>query len=451
MIRLILDKIHEETKVNRGGKWQSVISDLFEGYQQSQVQCLQCDKKSLTNEKFYEVSLSIPNSNQLENLPNKPKMQQTKSSWTSVASWTNWVSSSEPQLTLRDCLDVHCAAEILDGENKYYCEYCKECTVSEKQLSFTTLPEVLCIHIKRFKYGNLSGGTKQDEKISFQKNLELPLNTTGQSADYELIGIINHQGSSVNSGHYVSYVKRDDSWYEFNDSYVSQVPETMVLDVEAYILFYCRKKSQKQTQFLSKILTFMENKRHTENDLTYKNYAMVSRYWWAKFLTMAEPGVDDDSAFICPHGKFHPKYIHHIGNFMQPIPPEVWNKMNGNYPSMKKIRTNEEACKICQDELKAIEKRRTEEQSILQQLDRKELNFGESFNAISTAWLNKFRSFLHGKVDSIQPPIDNTPICQAGTNQLRYDISTSEYTKIVPPVWQYLHTVYRGGPEVKLP
>lgn len=40
------------------------------------------------------------------------------------------------------------------------------------------------------------------------------------SAEYELIGIVRHEGSSIHRGHYVAYVKCGDQWYSANDSTV---------------------------------------------------------------------------------------------------------------------------------------------------------------------------------------------------------------------------------------
>ena len=46
-----------------------------------------------------------------------------------------------------------------------------------------------------------------------------------------------HHGS-INQGHYVAYVNRDGSWYNFNDEYFEIVSERVALGQEAYLLFY---------------------------------------------------------------------------------------------------------------------------------------------------------------------------------------------------------------------
>ena len=55
---------------------------------------------------------------------------------------------------------------------------------------------------------------------------------------YDLVGILVHQGSTCASGHYLSFVKKNDQWYKCNDSVVTKVDEDVVFDQQAYILMY---------------------------------------------------------------------------------------------------------------------------------------------------------------------------------------------------------------------
>ena len=41
-----------------------------------------------------------------------------------------------------------------------------------------------------------------------------------------------------NSGHYYSYCKNNNDWYEYNDNTVCKVNEDNIITNKAYILFY---------------------------------------------------------------------------------------------------------------------------------------------------------------------------------------------------------------------
>ena len=64
-------------------------------------------------------------------------------------------------------------------------------------------------------------------QIEFGTSLDLaPYMTDRRSppVNYELYGVLVHQGFSVHSGHYFAYVKAPNGlWYQMNDEHVSQV------------------------------------------------------------------------------------------------------------------------------------------------------------------------------------------------------------------------------------
>lgn len=63
------------------------------------------------------------------------------------------------------------------------------------------------------------------------------VSSTGSTL-YELIGIIEHIGETLYSGHYVAYLKREDKWYSADDSRIFQITVEEALHVHAYMLFY---------------------------------------------------------------------------------------------------------------------------------------------------------------------------------------------------------------------
>ena len=66
---------------------------------------------------------------------------------------TYWYHSDddEPDLNLLDLLENFNKKEKLTEENKWYCPKCKEHQLEEKKMEIFTCPEILILHLKRFK------------------------------------------------------------------------------------------------------------------------------------------------------------------------------------------------------------------------------------------------------------------------------------------------------------
>ena len=52
-------------------------------------------------------------------------------------------------------------------------------------------------------------------------------------------GVIEHQGT-FEGGHYVAFVRNGGQWYRMNDSVVQKVEAELVLQAQAFMLFYER-------------------------------------------------------------------------------------------------------------------------------------------------------------------------------------------------------------------
>ncbi len=166
-LRSFLDRMHDEMKFaigskKEGGKeYRSIISDIFEGLLLSSVKCLQCYKVSLTKERFYDLSISIPSKTVMDKLsansPDSSRQQSYGGWWSSIGStignFLGCVSKNEdvPYTLLRltrrtvlleDCLQAFCTTEDLLGADRYMCEFCKTLTDGEKTFHLLRLPEV---------------------------------------------------------------------------------------------------------------------------------------------------------------------------------------------------------------------------------------------------------------------------------------------------------------------
>ena len=102
---------------------------------------------------------------------------------------------------------------------------------------------------------------------------------------YDLTGIVCHHGTA-GGGHYTAYALNPENqeWYEFDDSYVTKVEPSVVMNAEAYVLFY-RKNNAKMEDIRSEV---QEVLRQSQDSSLVPHY--ISRQWLNKFENFAEPG-----------------------------------------------------------------------------------------------------------------------------------------------------------------
>ena len=118
----------------------------------------------------------------------------------------------------------------LKNIKSYNCQKCKKKREITKQYIIKTAPKILTLHINRFN----NFGKKLTKHINFDLSLNLFQKT------YNLYAIVDHIGSSLKFGHYVSYIKSASNiWYRMNDSSVNIVNNNVVKRLRPYILFYC--------------------------------------------------------------------------------------------------------------------------------------------------------------------------------------------------------------------
>ena len=107
-----------------------------------------------------------------------------------------------------------------------------------KKLTITNAPQLLLLHLSRFNREI----EKIDTFVAFTTELttEYISDGNGQQMTYRLTGMIRHTGSSIASGHYISYVLIDGNWYEANDKHMTEVSWQTVRTLQVYMLFYER-------------------------------------------------------------------------------------------------------------------------------------------------------------------------------------------------------------------
>lgn len=148
------------------------------------------------------------------------------------------LQSVNSSVSIDQLLDSYFQGEDIKFETK--CEQCGKKAVHRKEIRISQPPNILILSLQRI---NPRTQRKNFCSVSFKENLDIsryidPECGHSNESRYSLYGIGNHSGS-INFGHYYAYIKlNNSSWYEFNDSYVSQMGRLSTSSTTAYTLFY---------------------------------------------------------------------------------------------------------------------------------------------------------------------------------------------------------------------
>uniref|UniRef100_A0A674ENL5 Ubiquitin carboxyl-terminal hydrolase n=1 Tax=Salmo trutta TaxID=8032 RepID=A0A674ENL5_SALTR len=411
-------------KKKKQSLYRSVISDIFDGSILSLVQCLTCDRVSTTVETFQDLSLPIPGKEDLAKLHSS--IHQNLPAKTGVSldvygsqGWITYIMDSirswfwGPMVTLEDCLAAFFA--------------------------------ILCIHLKRFRH-EVMYSFKINSHVAFPlEGLDLrpflAKDSLSQITTYDLLSVICHHGTA-GSGHYIAYCQNviNGQWYEFDDQYVTEVHETVVQNAEAYVLFY-RKSSEESVRERQKVVALANMKEPSLLQF------YISREWLNKFNTFTEPGPISNHTFLCQHGGIPPNKYHYIDDLVVILPQNVWEYLYNSFgggPAVNHLYV----CAICQVEIEALVKRRKVEIDTFIRLN-KEFQAEEAptvILCISMQWFREWENFVKGKDNEPPGPIDNSKIgvMKGGHIQLK---QRADYGQISEETWQYLLSIYGGGPE----
>uniref|UniRef100_A0A7N5ZZE1 ubiquitinyl hydrolase 1 n=1 Tax=Anabas testudineus TaxID=64144 RepID=A0A7N5ZZE1_ANATE len=179
--------------------------------------------------------------------------------------------------TLDECFQLYTKEEQLAPDDAWKCPHCKQLQQGMVKMSLWTLPDILILHLKRFRQvgerrnklstlvrfplTGLDMAPHVVKRSQSMRNLNLgawasswkqPSGQNHQPADmtlphdyqYDLYAVCNHHGG-MHGGHYTAYCRNsvDGQWYSYDDSSVDLVPEEEVCTRGAYILFYQRRNT----------------------------------------------------------------------------------------------------------------------------------------------------------------------------------------------------------------
>jgi len=159
-LRYMLDRLHSElhsilpsaAHISFGKV--TIVTNIFGGILQNEVTCLACNNKSIKHDPFLDLSLDLPDDT-----------SSTKSS-DSEGNSNSSAPLTRGKIHLLDCLSSFIRLEELEETELYHCPNCKKRQRSTKRFWIRKLPNVLCLHLKRFRWNNYSR-TKLDTFVEY--------------------------------------------------------------------------------------------------------------------------------------------------------------------------------------------------------------------------------------------------------------------------------------------
>ena len=155
-------------------------------------------------------------------------------------------NKNDKEINLFDCLEKFREEEILDNDNKWFCERCKSKQRSRRKMQIYQISPYLIIQLKRFKYNNniiakFFDRTKNETLVNYPEYLDLKeyiVGETSNDAIYELYGYILHLDN-----HYIAICKNRGNWVLYNDERINIF--SFKQSRNTYLLFYKKREKNK--------------------------------------------------------------------------------------------------------------------------------------------------------------------------------------------------------------
>ncbi|KAK7939793.1 hypothetical protein WMY93_003119 [Mugilogobius chulae] len=183
-------------KLDRQTQATTLVHQIFGGYLRSRVKCSICKSVSDTYDPYLDIAVEI-----------------------------------RQAVNIVRALELFVKPDVLSGENAYMCAKCKKKVPATKRFTVHRTSNVLTLSLKRFDVG-------YPEFLNIRPYMS---QSSGDPVMYGLYAVLVHSGYSCHAGHYYCYVKASNGqWYQMNDSMVHSSNIKVVLNQQAYVLFYLR-------------------------------------------------------------------------------------------------------------------------------------------------------------------------------------------------------------------
>jgi len=173
------------------------IHELFEGILTNEIKCLNCENVTCRDESFFDLSVDV-----------------------------------EHNTSISACLKNFSSSERLCQKNKFYCDTCCGLQEAEKRMKIKRAPNILALHLKRFKYEEkLNRYVKLPYRVLYPTELRLSnMTEKAENPDrlYNLIAVTIHIGNGPYHGHYVTVVRGKNSWLMCDDENVEPIDDLVL-------------------------------------------------------------------------------------------------------------------------------------------------------------------------------------------------------------------------------
>ena len=394
--KLLLSFLEEQLKLSPEPKTRDLVQSNFRGWSCYHTQCRACQRASESSSNrypFYELELNV-----------RP--------------------------TLQAALEEYVAVEELCGSNQYECDHCKGKRDATRQMALIQLPPVLCLQLLRFVYDPMKDAKKKvSDPIEFPEYLDAapflfqngensapaakkprqePKQTDPATDRYRLTAVLMHTGSSAHSGHYTARILEQserERWMTFNDE--------VVFDQD-----FDQSKAANKAE--ANGVTLLKRPAADGGRLFASRNAYMLLYTRVAVLDEAKAS----------HAKVQAPLV-----------------LRGAVEAAgQKMRTDSEEYKA---KLAAHTERVSARQGLLDELLPIIGADGHDGRWVDTKWLQ--RCLTCGPVGKEEVgAIDNTQIVCAHGEADPQQATSGGMKLISPTAWQRLHTIFGGGPELRI-
>ena len=222
---------------NEFTKETSVLSDLFFGFNETTNVCLNCKQIYISQNKPFPICYNYGIFNVL--IFPLEEVKNLKNSM-NLMNFQNFYQGPTNTVNIDDCFIYNQKTDLFTGENKNYCNICKQLCDSEYTSRIYICPDYLILILNRGK------GNKFKVKMDFNFTIDITnyiLQKEKNRMIYNLYGVITHIGESGPNAHFIASCKSpvDGKWYRYNDAMVDIIKD---FNAEVYnygvpyILFY---------------------------------------------------------------------------------------------------------------------------------------------------------------------------------------------------------------------